>query len=85
VERPKPGALLSIPVTAMPIPIVMTMLVRDICVSAVPVSRHTGRFGTAWHLAKAVGIRGRVRTVIWHTLRHGDRAGAQEHSESKEN
>lgn len=60
----------SIPVTVMPIPVVTTMLVRDIRVSAVPVARHAWRFGTAWRLAKAVDILGRVRTVIWQTLRH---------------
>ena len=62
--------LSSIPVSVMPIPVVTTMLVWDIGVSAVPVARHAWRFGTAWHLAKAVGIRRRVRTVIGHTLRH---------------
>jgi hypothetical protein len=60
----------SIPVTVMPIPVVTTMLVREIRVSAVPVARHAWRFGAAWRLAKAVDILRRVRTVIRQTLRH---------------
>ena len=60
--------LSSIPVTVMPV--VTTMLVRDIRVGAVPVARHAWRFSTAWRLAKAVGIPGRVRAVIRETLRH---------------
>ena len=43
----------------MPIPVVTAMLVREIRVSAVPVTRHAWRFGTAWRLAKAVDIPGR--------------------------
>ena len=77
--------LSSIPVSVMPIPVVTTMLVWDIGVSAVPVARHAWRFGTAWHLAEAVCIPGRIRTVVRHTLRHRDRASAQEQSESKKN
>jgi hypothetical protein len=63
-------SLSSIPVTVMPIPVVTTMLVRDIRVSPMPVARHAWRLGTAWRLAKAVDILGRVRTVIWQALRH---------------
>jgi hypothetical protein len=62
--------LSPIPVAVMPIPVVTTMLVRDIRVSAVPIARHAWRFGTACRLAKAVCIRGWVWTVIRQTLRH---------------
>ena len=62
--------LSSIPVAVMPIPGVTTMLVRDIRVSAVPVTRHAWRFGAAWRLAKTVDIPGRISTVIRQTLCH---------------
>ena len=57
----------SVPMTVMPIPVVMP--VWDIRVRAVSIARHPWRFSAAWRLTKAVGIPGRIGTVVWHTLR----------------